>query len=72
MSVRVFLCRKTEQKMYREPFLMKSCLLYTIISRKSNRIDENLESKTNYTQPIIYCTIDQKKSIPKNIWNGFL
>jgi len=56
-SVRVFLCSKTEQKMYREPFLnliflILDTLFFPKLREKSTRIDEKVALKTNCSQRV--------------------
>ena len=52
-----FLWRETEQKMYREPFLMiifsvLDTIFFPKLREKITRTDEKLSSKTNYTQQV--------------------
>ena len=57
-----FLCRASEQKMYRESFLNENFLFSIRFFSKITRIDENFHSKTDCTQRVriaFFCTFNR-------------
>ena len=72
MSVRVFFVWKNGTKNVSRTIFNENLLAMRSSHENQIELTKKLVSKTNYTQPIIYCSIDQKNPFQKNIWNGFL